>query len=158
MPAKKLLPLLLIGLMLVLVAGCAPGNDRWSVEHRAGFWAGLWHGLIIIVTFVVSLFTKEVGIYESSNVGWGYNIGFILGCMMSLGGGIRGLTHRRRKVRVVSRSPDWDKLAGRVEAGVKEGIKAAFEGREQPDDAEWDELGRRIEERVREKLRDLEKE
>ena len=155
MTGNKALALLCIGLILMLVAGCAPGNERWkSVDNRAGFWAGLWHGLIIIVTFVVSLFTNEVGIYEGNNVGWGYNIGFILGCMMSLGGGIRGITHRRRKTRVVARA-DWDKLGKRIEAGVREGISTAFAGRETPGEAEWDELGRRIEERIREKLRDL---
>jgi hypothetical protein len=65
--------ILLLGLLvLLLAAGCAPGNVRYSAEtgKPANFWAGLWHGLIIIVTFVVSLFTREVGVYEPHNVGW----------------------------------------------------------------------------------------
>ena len=77
-----------LGLCLVaaiVLIGCAPGNERWSQEispgNKAGFWAGLWHGLIIIVTFVVSLFNSHVGIYEISNTGWSYNLGFLIGIL-----------------------------------------------------------------------------
>jgi len=157
MSRKLLFAALLLLVAVVLFAGCAPGNERWaSVDNRANFWAGLWHGLIIIVTFVVSWFTNDVRIYEANNVGFGYNIGFILGCMISLGGGIRAGTHRKRKVRVVTRSVDPDRVARRVERGVKEGLKAAFAERaDRVSDAEWEELGRRIEERVKQEMRDL---
>ncbi len=92
----------LLGLILILAIiflNCAPGNYRWNQTinpgHNAGFWAGLWHGLIIIIAFVVSLFTKEVGIYEINNNGWPYNLGFMIGLLFSIGGGIRFGTHRR---------------------------------------------------------------
>lgn len=145
-------------LVLLVVGGCAPGNDRWaSVDSPAGFWAGLWHGIIIIVTFVVTWFTNDVGIYESNNVGFWYNIGFILGCMISLGGGIRAGTHRKRKVKVIRRGPDPERIARRVERGVREGLKAAFADRvDTVSENEWDELGRRVEERVKEEMKDLE--
>ncbi|MEO0185398.1 MAG: hypothetical protein ABIL20_06340 [candidate division WOR-3 bacterium] len=81
-----------------LITGCAPGNERWNQSinpgHKAGFWAGLWHGLILIITFVVSLFTKEVGIYEVNNVGWPYNLGFILGLCFTIGAPWRWRPHR----------------------------------------------------------------
>jgi hypothetical protein len=145
--------LIAILLLVILAAGCAPGNERWSsVDNRANFWAGLWHGLIIIVTFVVSLFTRDVGIYEANNIGWGYNIGFILGCMISLGGGIRGATHRKAKVKVSG--GDWNKLGDKIASGVREGVRSGMAGHD-VSDADWDELGRRIEERIKEKLRDL---
>ena len=81
---------LVLALMLIVTfmcLSCAPGNDRWDQEinlgHKAGFWAGIWHGLIIIITFIVSLFTKEVGLYDMSNTGWPYNLGFLLGLCFS---------------------------------------------------------------------------
>ena len=157
--AKRItLVVLALFVVLCVTTGCAPGNERWaSVDSRANFWAGLWHGLIIIVTFVVSWFTNDVGIYEPNNVGFGYNIGFILGCMISLGGGIRAGTHRKRKVRVVHRGPDPDKIARRVERGVKEGLKSAFADKaERVSENEWEDLGRRIEERIKDEMRDLE--
>lgn len=52
----------------------------------AGFLAGLWHGLILPITFIVSLFNSNVRIYETMNSGRWYDFGFILGASSSLGG------------------------------------------------------------------------
>ena len=138
--------LLLIALAFVVVlVGCAPGNERWaSVDNRANFWAGLWHGLIVVVTFIVSLFTDDVGIYEVNNIGWGYNLGFLLGAMISLGGGARAGTHRKRR-----REPDWDSLGRRIADSVRDGVRSSFTDTE----TDWDEFGRRIEDRIRAELR-----
>ena len=51
----------------------------------AGFWEGFWHGMIMPITFVVSLIKSGVGIYETNNNGGWYNLGFILGASSSLG-------------------------------------------------------------------------
>jgi len=84
---KRLLALGIILVVAFVFINCGPGNDRWDQEinpsHLAGFWAGIWHGLIIIVTFIVSLFTSEVGIYEINNTGWPYNLGFLIGLCFS---------------------------------------------------------------------------
>ena len=155
----RFVPLALCAVVLLMVTGCAPGNARWNVElggSPANFWAGLWHGLIIVVTFIVSLFTDDVNIYEPSNVGWGYNIGFIIGCMISLGGGA-GATTRRHKPKVVVRAVGV-RIGARVAEGVRAGIRAAFadtdagDSRTGGDRVDWDELGRRIEERIRQEL------
>ena len=53
----------------------------------AGFWAGLWHGSILPITFIVSLFKSGVGIYETHNNGAWYNFGFLIGAASALGGG-----------------------------------------------------------------------
>ena len=41
--------------------------------------AGLWHGLILPVTLVISFFDSNVQIYEVHNAGTEYNFGFVLG-------------------------------------------------------------------------------
>jgi hypothetical protein len=141
---------ILIGLLvLILLAGCAPGNARYSQEtgRPANFWAGLWHGFIIVITFIVSLFTKDVGVYEPNNVGWGYNLGFILGCCVSLGGAARGTIHKKKR-----RETDWDKVGRQVGDSIKEGL-ASWRKEERATDSDWDELGRKIEERIREEMR-----
>jgi hypothetical protein len=56
----------------------------------AGFWLGLWHGFICVVTFVVSLFNHDVQMYEVHNNGALYNLGYLLGASASLGGAGRG--------------------------------------------------------------------
>jgi hypothetical protein len=53
----------------------------------AGFWAGVWHGSVLPIAFLISLFKPGVGIYETHNKGGWYNFGFILGAASSLGGG-----------------------------------------------------------------------
>ncbi|MCK4410029.1 MAG: hypothetical protein KAW67_08080, partial [Candidatus Eisenbacteria sp.] len=46
-------------LLLLVCAGCAAGTERFA-SAPAGFWNGLWHGFILIVTFVSSLFSDTV--------------------------------------------------------------------------------------------------
>jgi hypothetical protein len=58
-------------------------NDKGNI---AGFWRGLWHGLIAPFAFLISLFKEDVGVYETHNNGKWYNFGFILGLMLVFGG------------------------------------------------------------------------
>jgi hypothetical protein len=37
----------------------------------AGFWLGLWHGIICPVTFLISLFNDNVNIYEVTTTATG---------------------------------------------------------------------------------------
>ncbi|MGB9894174.1 MAG: hypothetical protein ACPLRA_07135 [Candidatus Saccharicenans sp.] len=94
-------PIMTLFLILLLMA-CAPGPN--TVEktpdeggHVAGFLLGLWHGFISPVTFIISLFTKNVRIYEVHNNGGWYNFGFVLGAGLFLQGGILGSRKARRK-------------------------------------------------------------
>ena len=86
---------------VLLLAGCAAGInptvDVPGVEGElAGFWKGLWHGLISCVTFVISLFTDNVNVYEVHNSGNLYDFGFMLGVSIIFGGTSRA-TKRKRK-------------------------------------------------------------
>jgi hypothetical protein len=80
---------------LLLLAGCAAGANPEAATPAAdgsiaGFWLGLWHGLIAPVTFVVSLFSDSVGIYEVHNTGGWYDAGFVLGLGFIVGGSSTG--------------------------------------------------------------------
>lgn len=70
----------------LLVAGRNSVYQQPSAEP-AGFWIGLWHGIIMPFTFIVSLFNPDVGIYESNNNGGWYNFGFVIGASGTSGGG-----------------------------------------------------------------------
>lgn len=100
---KKLFPLfcLLLSCLFLVVAGCAPGPN--AVAHTpvpgggvAGFWLGLWQGMIAPFTFLISLFSDGVNVYEVHNNGGWYNFGFILGAGSSLGGGGRVAAPKKR--------------------------------------------------------------
>jgi hypothetical protein len=89
----------------ICLAACAPGANELrgtALESGkpAGFWQGLWHGIIAPVTFIVSLFNKAVNVYEVRNSGNWYNFGFILGLSMSLGGSGGGAAAARRRRRI----------------------------------------------------------
>jgi hypothetical protein len=89
-------------LVMVLFASCAPGANPTEGEPRpgegvAGFWRGLWHGIIAPITFVISLFTGDVNVYETHNKGNWYNFGFVLGAGVLLGGGGSAGRWRRHK-------------------------------------------------------------
>lgn len=89
----------LVGGMLLLAACAAGVNPEVGVSPPdgdvAGFWLGLWHGVIAPVTFVISLFTDNVSLYEVHNNGNWYDFGFVLGAGILLGGG--GLGTRRTR-------------------------------------------------------------
>lgn len=88
--------------LLLLVLACAPGvNAQLDVPSAegivAGFWLGLWHGVIAPITFVISLFSERVELYEVHNNGGWYNAGFLLGLSIVFGGGGAGANGRGRK-------------------------------------------------------------
>jgi hypothetical protein len=62
----------------LIVAGLNSKYKQLGVDP-AGFSAGLWHGIITPITFIVSLFNPNVGIYETNNNGGWYDFGFVLG-------------------------------------------------------------------------------
>ncbi|MCL1870269.1 MAG: hypothetical protein FWF90_07625 [Promicromonosporaceae bacterium] len=89
-----------VGCGLVLAACAAGANPQAGTAppgstQPAGFWLGLWQGLILPITFVISLFRDSVSIYEVHNSGNWYDFGFVLGAACSLGGGIFGGSRRR---------------------------------------------------------------
>jgi hypothetical protein len=88
-----------VGVLVSTITSCAPGpNVAEGVVQGgeiAGFWLGLWHGVIAPITFVISLFSDTVNVYEIHNNGNWYNFGFVLGAGVLLGGG--GAGSRRRK-------------------------------------------------------------
>jgi hypothetical protein len=89
-------------LTLVVPAGCAAGpNEMARTPGRegrvAGFWQGLWHGVIAPVTFAWSLFNWTVRMYEVHNNGGWYDFGFLLGMMLTLGGGGGGAAASRSR-------------------------------------------------------------
>lgn len=99
---KKMAIFVLSAILLVMMAGCAPGSsvqvttpnstmqlsapgpnplinqpDVIGRVARAG--AGLWHGLIAPATLVISFFNSDVRMYEVHNAGSEYDLGFLVG-------------------------------------------------------------------------------
>ena len=115
---KKIL-VFVLAVLLATLAGCAPGSNanfdsKTNTEKQfttpginpeldtpaengkvAGFLTGLWHGLISVVTLIVSFFNPAVQMYEVHNNGPMYNLGFLLGAIMLFA--ILGFSGGRRR-------------------------------------------------------------
>jgi uncharacterized spore protein YtfJ len=86
---------IVVVITLTVLAGCAAGSNELVNSANAqgivaGFWRGLWNGIIAPVTFVISLFNRNVQMYEVHNNGGWYNFGFLLGVIIIFGGGGSG--------------------------------------------------------------------
>lgn len=80
--------LLFITILLVF-SGCANAVDITACvsDKPYGFWGGLWHGIIAPVSFIISIFSDSVKMYEVNNNGGWYDFGFVLGAGILFGGG-----------------------------------------------------------------------
>jgi hypothetical protein len=100
MKHKKLILIsLAITAVVILASSCAHNQvvDTCLSGEKYGFWAGLWHGIIAPVDFVVSLFNDKITMYAQNNNGAWYAFGFLIG-----GGGwgfLGGAGAKRRRRR-----------------------------------------------------------
>ena len=151
MKSKKTIVILVLMLMTALFfIGCAANNEMY-VEKPAGFWAGLWHGLIIIVAFIISLFTDTVGVYELNNSGGWYNFGFVLGVLIALGHG--GMNPVKKKKRPKGdKEKEWEEIGVKVEEKVRTGIQKWLDESDK-EEKDWEEIGKKVEEKIKRELR-----
>ena len=97
---KQTLLFCLLFVTLIFMSGCVAGpnpatNTVNEVGNIAGFWRGLWQGMISPITFIISLFSDHVTFYEVHNNGGWYNFGFMLG-ISAFGGGASSSTSSRK--------------------------------------------------------------
>lgn len=131
----------------VLLAGCAAGDPRFSPESPAGFWQGLWHGIISVITLIVGLFDANVRVYELDNNGAWYDLGLLLGVVSIWGGGSAKTYHSKR-----SRQDrqEWEEIGRKVEAKLKRKIR---EWADAEPDEEWNLVEAKAEEKLKRRLR-----
>ena len=99
---KKLLLLIAVVVVILTAASCTAGpnelvNTPNEEDEIAGFWEGLWQGFISPFTFIISLFSDNVHVYEVHNNGNWYNLGFLIGASAIFGGSGGGAARRRRR-------------------------------------------------------------
>ena len=87
--------------MLLLTACFAGGNPAENAANEfgvtAGFWRGLWHGIIAPFTFIVSLFVDGIHMYEVHNNGNWYNLGFVIGAGILFSGSGRASRAKKKR-------------------------------------------------------------
>lgn len=137
-------------LMLVFVVaatGCAAGHPRFTTEDPAGFWMGLWHGAIAVITLIIGIFDDTIGVYERNNSGGWYDFGFILALTAVWGHS----HHVARKNRRARRAENAEKIGREIETEIKRHIAQWVDAG--PDEG-WDEIGPKAEKKLAAKLRE----
>ena len=70
--------IVLVAILFSSCAGAIPIEDC-VINTPSGFWFGLWNGLTIEFSFIGSLFSGDIVIYDVNNSGGWYDFGFIIG-------------------------------------------------------------------------------
>jgi hypothetical protein len=91
---KIILAFVLVIAIAFVFTSCATQSVQ-NIGNLPGFLKGLFHGFIILFSFVLSLFT-DYEIYAFPNAGGWYNFGYLLGVMFFFGGGGAGAKCKSR--------------------------------------------------------------
>ncbi|MGZ9585562.1 hypothetical protein [Paenibacillus marinisediminis] len=92
---KRYALLLGVGLLMMLMTGCVPGDGSYSPADPAGFFWGIWHGWIAPISLIAQLFSDSWRLYEPFNSGWWYDFGFYVAIISGFGG--ISLSRKRKK-------------------------------------------------------------
>lgn len=143
--------LFLIPLLLLLTA-CTAGDTQFTPESPAGFWYGLWHGIISVITLIIHIFNQDMLVYEVNNTGGWYDFGFLLGVICIWGGG----SHVSCKTSALKkRDKEWEEIGEKVEKKVMRKLKEWAEKEEGTgSDDDWDEIGEKVEKKLKRKIRE----
>jgi hypothetical protein len=149
---QRTLNFLAIAILTLLLTSCAAGNAQFTQDTPAGFWWGLWHGIISVISLVVHIFNESVVIYETDNTGGWYDFGFLLGVILVWGGGCHASCKTAEKKQS---DKEWDEIGDKVEKKVMRKLKEWAEEEETAEpDKEWEEIGEKVEKKLKRKIRE----
>lgn len=83
---NKIVLIIMIVLVTVVVSGCIPGDGKASADNTAGFFWGVWHGWLAPLSLIISIFNRDIRIYEVYNSGWWYDFGYYMAIISGFGG------------------------------------------------------------------------
>ncbi len=76
MKVKEIATGLILLMCITSLTSCAPQGYE---SNEAGFFSGIWHGLIIVFSLLGKLSGADIGIYAEHNTGFFYWLGYIIG-------------------------------------------------------------------------------
>ena len=144
--------LLILIPLLFMLTSCAAGDAQFTQVDPAGFWYGLWHGIIAVISLIIHVFNENVAVYEINNTGGWYDFGFLLGiiCIWSGGSHMRCKTASDKK-----HEKEWEEIGEKVEKKVMRKLNEWAEDEVGTDSAnEWDEIGEKVEKKLKRKIRE----
>lgn len=149
---KFRIQLLLFFCSLFLLTSCTAGNPQFTPESPAGFWWGVWHGIISVICLIIHIFNENVAVYELNNTGGWYDFGFLLGVICIWGGSSHATCQSRQKK---DKDREWDEICDKVEDKVMRKLKDWSEDEQDTaSDDEWKEIGEKVEKKLKRKIRE----
>ncbi len=144
-------PFIIIALLFLLTA-CTAGDPQFTQDSPAGFWYGLWHGVIAFISLIIHLFNENVAVYEVSNTGGWYDFGFLLGVIFVWGGS----SHVSCKSAVKRKDEqEWEEIGDKVEIKVMRKLKEWSKDEETTtQDKDWDDVCEKVEAKLKRKIRE----
>lgn len=148
----RLYTTLLLLPLLFLFTACTAGDAQFVQVEPAGFWYGLWHGMISFITLIIHLFNDNITVYEVNNTGGWYDFGFLLGVIIVWGGSshasCRSAANRKR-------DKEWEEIGDKVEKKIMRRLNEWAESEDDAElDKEWDEISDKVEKKIKRKLRE----
>lgn len=136
----------------LLLASCTAGGEQFAAESPAGFWYGLWHGVISFISLIIHLFSDSVLVYEINNTGGWYDFGFLLGVAGVWGGGCH---FSCKSTADKKREKEWDEIGDKVEKKIMRELKNWTEDKEGAEtNGDWDDIGEKVEKKLKRKIRE----
>lgn len=148
---RLLRPVITIASVFLLIS-CAAGDTQFSQEAPAGFWYGLWHGVIAVIALIIHVFNDSVLVYEINNTGGWYDLGFLLGiiCIWSGGSQVTCKSAADKK-----HEQEWNEVGNKVEIKVMRKLNEwAKEEKDIGSDKEWEEIGGKVEKKLKRIIRE----
>jgi len=138
--------------ILLLLSSCTAGDSSFTADTPAGFWYGLWHGIISFISLIIHIFNDNVVVYEINNSGGWYDFGFLLGVIFLWGGG----SHMSCKSAAEKqREKEWKEVGDKVETKIMSKMKEWAEDENTfTGDDDWDETCDKVEKKLKRKLRE----
>ena len=134
-----------------LLTSCAAGDAQFTPQAPAGFWYGLWHGVIAVISLVIHLFNESVVVYETNNTGGWYDFGFLLGVICIWSGGSHATCKSAERQK---RDEEWEEIADKVEIKVMRKLNEwADDEANTGSDKDWDEVGDKVEKKLKRIIR-----
>lgn len=137
---------------ILILAACTAGDSQFSNDTPAGFWYGLWHGVISIISLIIHIFNQNVLVYEINNSGGWYDFGFLLGVIVVWG----GASHASCKSKAQKqREKEWDEVCDKMELKIMRNLKDWAEDENNAESLkEWEEIGEKVEKKLKRKIRE----
>ena len=144
--------LLILFPVVFVLTSCAAGDAQFTPETPAGFWYGLWHGIISVISLVIHLFNESVVVYETNNTGGWYDFGFLLGVICIWSGGSHATCKSAERQK---RDEEWEDIADKVEIKVMRKLNEWAEDESNTgSDKDWDEVGDKVEKKLKRIIRE----